>query len=193
MFSKLNEDEEDFYDIEIDNITENDENSQKDTSKGITSLGDNIYTIYYTRKIQMKMNRQQQKFIFSQLEISQSLKRDVINTIFEYLIKVSKNWAHNPLYKKFLNEILHYRTALAHQLQQDFKVLYYTQYKQKGIISSNFQDMTLSICNQINAAIIKLKKIKISHLPFYSIFRGHEMMPVNKFCIIIVINNKVRC
>lgn len=183
MFSKLTEDEEDFYDIEIDNITENDEKSQKDISKGITSLGSNIYTIYYTRKIQMKMSPRQRKFIFAQLELSQNLKRDVINIIFEYLIKVSKTWAHNPLYKKFLNEILHYRTGLAHQLQQDFKVLYYTQYKQLGIISSNFQDMTLSICNQVNSAIIKLKKIKISQLPYYSIFRGREMMPVNKFCI----------
>lgn len=172
MYSDDYAEEEVFYD--------NDDHSSKDE---LDHYKEKYYTVYYTKKIQMKMRPYHQKFIFHQLEVSVEAKRDIINLIFSYLIKMANKLKYkDKLYQQYVKSLYTYRSSLIHQLKDEMKALY-AVHKARGMISSNFQNMSIEICNEINRAIIEQHTMKLSKLPYYQIFKGKEEPRVNGFYV----------
>lgn len=151
---------------------------------GVDTRGD-TYTIYGSKKIQIRMTKVQQRFIFNQLGLSSKMRTDIIRYIFDYigsLIKEAK--LGNELAQSELKMIKGYTSTLYHKIGNEItEALYHQKYRDDGILMVNFQDALSEICMEISTEIRHLGKFKLSKLPYYEVYRKQATIQCTKFCL----------
>ena len=143
------------------------------------------YTIYGSKKIQIRMTDKQKDFIFQQLRISQFMRADIVRYIFNWLgdrIKESK--AGNKSAISDLIESKAFPSGMNLKIGKEIeKVLYVGKYKELGATLVNFQESVSDISTTIFMAVRRIGKFKLSALPYFDVYIGKEILECHKFCL----------